>query len=485
MNANERLGHRDEFFWLSQINKASLVINADRGLIDKEDVPGFAAALDAVIRQGDTPGGKRPKKVILYEPMLIAEAGPRITILHAGRSSQDMHSTFRVAMIRDHLLDLMHAANRMAAAMTQMAEEHRDTLVVCYTNGVAAQPNTLGHYLLGLLQGFNRDRERICEMARRIDRCPMGSMVLNGTCWPLDRRRMAASLGFSGIAENCYDGTLGLNVDAAVEFAQLCQGIALHVGTFIQDLSVQYAQSRPWILLQEGGDNTYVSSAMPQKRNPGLMISTRCLASQTMADAGGILIRAHNVVPGMVDPKEQNAATRACESACGMLDHLSRVIAALRVDKERALEELNSDWTASQEMADVLMRRYGLPFRIGHHVASAMVSWARANKVRPLDFPYEQMQAIYREVTAKEYVAGELPFSQEEFRRILNPRSIINNRAVEGGPQPPELERQLVRQQELNNRFETWWTQTREGIDQALGELDAEYRKLLPGNAAN
>jgi argininosuccinate lyase len=43
----------------------------------------------------------------------------------------------------------------------------------------------------------------------------------------------------------------------------------LHAGAFIQDVMSQYGNPRPWILLKEGGDNTYVSSAMPQKRNPG------------------------------------------------------------------------------------------------------------------------------------------------------------------------------------------------------------------------
>ena len=89
---------RDEFFWLSQINKATLVINTDEGLCPKEEAPKFARAISDVIREGNEPGGERPPKVIKYEPLLIAKAGPEITILHAGRSSQDMHSTFRIAM---------------------------------------------------------------------------------------------------------------------------------------------------------------------------------------------------------------------------------------------------------------------------------------------------------------------------------------------------------------------------------------------------
>lgn len=63
--------------------------------------------------------------------------------------------------------------------------------------------------------------------------------------------------------------------DLPVEFAAILTGICLHINVFLEDLMVQYAQARPWILLQEGGDNTYVSSAMPQKRNPGLVNNCR------------------------------------------------------------------------------------------------------------------------------------------------------------------------------------------------------------------
>ena len=103
----------------------------------------------------------------------------------------------------------------------------------------------------------------------------MGSTVLNGTGWPLNRRLMAEKLGFDGIIENAFDATQGATVDLPLEFTQVMQSIALHSACFIQDVMVQYAQPRPWMILGEGDDTTYVSSAMPQKRNPGLMNNTR------------------------------------------------------------------------------------------------------------------------------------------------------------------------------------------------------------------
>ncbi len=234
------------------------------------------------------------------------------------------------------------------------------------------------------------------------------------------------------------------------------------------------------MILQESADTTYVSSAMPQKRNPGLMVNTRSAASQTIADANAILLRAHNIIPGMMDAKNQSCALVVTKTAVGALNMLTRVVKALKVDKARALEELNNDWTASQEIADAMMREYGLPFRVGHHVASKMVSYARANAILPLAFPYEQMKAIYAEVIQSEYPEGDtnLPMSEAEFRSLLNPRDIINRRAVEGGPQPEAFAKQLTEQKEINAQYVSWVESTKDAIEKALNALDADFNKL-------
>jgi argininosuccinate lyase len=91
----------------------------------------------------------------------------------------------------------------------------------------------------------------------------------------------------------------------------------MHAGNFIEDLMTQYAQPRPWILLEEGDGNTYVSSAMPQKRNPGLLNATRHDASTAITLAMGTIIQAHNITPGMGDAKEvrANSAMVTCSWA--------------------------------------------------------------------------------------------------------------------------------------------------------------------------
>lgn len=469
---------RDEFFWLGEINKATAVINTDEGLLDRAMAPRITAGITQVLQAGAQPGGKRPSTVISFEPLLIEAAGQEVTLLHAGRSSQDMHATYRAAMLREDLLRLSEQLNRSSATLLKLAERHAATIVPNYTNGVAAQPNSLGHYLLGHAAGFERDAQRLREAYARIDRSAMGTTVLNGSSWPLNRERMAAYLGFAGVVDNAYDASQISSMEHPVEVGAVVSSLALHTGHFVEDIMTQYAQSRPWMLLAEGGANTYVSSAMPQKRNPGLLNSTRRDASTALSLAMGVAIQAHNITPGMSDPKEVKPNRAMVDAGITALRNLERVFNGLVVSPERALEELNSDWTASQELADVLMRKYKLPFRVGHHFASEVVDYAKEKNIKPLDFPYAQARRIYAEAVKGTEHSATLPMSEAEFRATLDPVAIVKNRATRGGPQPAEVARMLQEARQKLAAQESWTRERRAHIDASLAKLDADFARL-------
>lgn len=472
---------RDEFFWLVEINKATAVINTDEGLLDKSLGARLAAGIAKVAQDGNQAGARRPSTVITFEPLLIQAAGAEVTLLHAGRSSQDMHATYRAAILRDELLSLGEQLGRTTASLVRLAEKHAGTIVPNYTNGVAAQPNSLGHALLGHAAGLLRDAQRIREAYARIDRSPMGTAVLNGTSWPLNRARMADYLGFAATVDNAYDAAQIASSENPVEVGAIVTSICLHAGNFIADVMTQYAQARPWILLQEGEATTYVSSAMPQKRNPGLLNATRRQASTAISQAVGMVIQAHNIPPGMSDPKEVAPGREMVHSAITVLRGWDRVLNSLVISPERALEELNSDWTASQELADVLMRKYRLPFRVGHHFASELVEFAKARDIRPLDFPYVEARRIYAQAVKGVQAPPELPMSEAEFRAALDPAAIVRNRATAGGPQPAEMARMLgAGTQGLAQQAE-WIAGRRARIDAALAKLEGDFERLKGG----
>lgn len=87
----------------------------------------------------------------------------------------------------------------------------------------------------------------------------------------------------------------------------------------------QYAQPRPWVLLKEGGGNTYVSSAMPQKRNPGILNSCRTDASTLLGMSVEAMFRSHNIPAGMADGR-LNGARDIMPQATKVLSGMDRIL---------------------------------------------------------------------------------------------------------------------------------------------------------------
>lgn len=142
--------------------------------------------------------------MVAFEPYLIKAAGPDVTKIHAGRSSQDMLTTVGIMEQREHLIAMARELDKVQGDLIRLAEENRNTLIPNYTNGVSAQPNSMAHYLIAYANAYSRDIDRVEEYYKRLNQSPMGSTVLNGTGWPLDRDRMASYLGFDGITYNTY-----------------------------------------------------------------------------------------------------------------------------------------------------------------------------------------------------------------------------------------------------------------------------------------
>ncbi len=185
----------------------------------------------------------------------------------------------------------------------------------------------------------------------------------------------------------------------------------------------------------------------------------------------------------MPDPKDVEQNSAMVDSAIKALKKWDRVMKALVISPDRALEELNSDWTASQELADLLMRKYKLPFREGHHFASEVVEYARQNNIKPLDFQYADARRIYAEVVKGSKYPQELPMSEAEFRASLDPVAIVRNRATRGGPQPAEMARMLKEARARLSAQADWIKQRRAHIDDALGRLDKDFNRLVASAA--
>ena len=469
----------DQFYWVNKINKASVVMLSEERIIPPETGAGIARGVAHVIDQARKPDGKRPADVMQVEKIITDLVGPEASLIHTGRSRQDMYATYRMAKLRNQTLDYSDALNSLRQRLLAEAAKNVGTLVPAYTNGVQAQPISYAHYLLAYEASFARDAQRIRELYARMNRSAMGTAVLANSSWPLNRERLADLLGFDGIIENSLDSGQVAPSDVTLEATGIASSGAIRLGAMLGDIHTQYHQIRPWLLLEEG--STYTSSAMPQKRNPGLVMRAREAASNVVGLGHTVAIRAHNVTTGMTDYKEPAAQLGYFPQAVRMIEAMNKVVDALKINRERALEELDGEWTASMELAEALQMEHKVPFRVGHGFASAIVTEARTTGLRPREFPYAKAVELYAGAAGKYKLADtKLPMGEARFREVLSAEYMVKSRVGTGGPQPAEVERMLAKARATFAADTAWMAATRGKLKEADGRLDAAFAKLLP-----
>jgi len=472
---------RDRFFWLSQINKASAVMIVERGIVPRPLGAKIFDAINRVDAAGEAPGAARSGDYLKVEQDLMAVGGADISRLHSGRSRQDIGSTTQRLITRDDFLGAFEKLNGLRDALLALAAQAPDAIIPAYTWGVQAQPITLGHYLSAYAAAFEREAMRMREAYARLNQSPLGAAALGTSSFPVDRVRLAELLGFDAPAENSLDANQISPIDGGAELAGLATSGALTLGALIADVTAQYAQTEPWILLAEGNE-TGVSSIMPQKRNPSGLVRLRAEASNLIGEAATFALLAHNVEPGMSDykdfgnPKEYpNVILR---DMAALFAHAEAVVRTMRFRPERALDEVNSDYSTTTELADTLQREADVPFRIGHHFASELVNYGRGHRLRASEIPFAEAQRIYAEIAAAAKVEPKLPLSEEQFRRSLSAENMVTASKGLGGPQPAEVARMLAGAKDRLAADKAWLDTARAKLVSAAQRLDQAFMGL-------
>ena len=311
--------------------------------------------------------------------------------------------------LRDGLLGELEALVTAREHLVRLAGLHTETIIPAYTHGVQAQPTTFAHYLLAFAAALGRTTERMREVYARLNRSPLGAAALATSSFPLDRARLAELLGFEGLVENAYDANHLGPVDSALEVASVLAVAAIQLGMFAQDIHAQYAEPKPWFMLA-AGELTGVSSIMPQKRNPAALEQLSAQSSLMLGEMQTVFLVAHNNRTGMFDYRSYDPVPSARPLQVFKL--FRQVLDGIVVDKERALAEVRADYSTTTEIADALMQKADVPFRSGHHFASALTDYGRGRGLKLHEIPYAEAARLYREQTQ-----NDLPLSESEFAR--------------------------------------------------------------------
>jgi argininosuccinate lyase len=471
---------RDEFYWLSEINKTSAVMLAEQGIVPKDVAARIAAAIAMVTSEADRPGAARPGDYLELERLLITVGGPEVTRVHSGRSRQDIKGTVRRLFMREDLLSAFEGLIGARDSLLTAAEAHRDAIVPAYTYGVQAQPTSFGHYMAAYAEALGRTAERYRESWHRVNQSSLGSAALGTSSFPVSRPRLAELLGFEGNVTNSLDANQIAPLDTGVEVVSIATMSALTIGMLAADITAQYTHVKPWFTFS-GGEVTGTSSIMPQKRNPTGLVDLRQQTSTIVGQAMTYTVQSHNVTQGMEDYKMDTpgqvlkASARMCAALVGLMN-------AFTFDEARALDEINAEYSTTTELADTLQRVADVPFRVGHHFASELVNYGRGHQLRPAQIPYQEARRIYAESARLfQQSAAALPLSETQFRRSLTPENMIQAAQGLGGPQSREVARMLDDERSRLAADREWLAGRRIHLQQAEAMRQTAFDALKTG----
>jgi argininosuccinate lyase len=307
---------------LMAIHYAHLIMLAERGVIEPPHARAIRDALDSMsvnaIRQ--TPYDGTCEDLFSYvERVLIAACGDDVAgRLHTARSRNDIDMTMYRLRQREFIVDLSEASVDLRAVLLDLAARHRETFFAAHTHTQPAQPTTLAHYLLGVIEQLERDVTRLRAAYASTNRCPLGSCAITGTGFPIDRQLTSDLLGFDEPTGNTY-GSIA-TVDYLLESASAAAVLTAGLGRFVQDLLLWCTVEFGYLRLSEGFVQS--STIMPQKRNPVALEHARAIGSKALGQVAAIMLSVHNTPFGDIVDTE---------------DDLQPLVAAMFRDATRAV----------------------------------------------------------------------------------------------------------------------------------------------------
>jgi len=447
---------------LMAIHYAHLVMLADRAIIGPFDARRLREGLDGVaveeVKRAKFDAGY--EDLFFYvEGLLIQACGEDVAgRLHTARSRNDIDMTMYRMRQREFILSLYEGTLALRDGLIDLAQKHRETVFAVHTHTQPAQPSTVAHYLLGVIEQVERDGTRLRAAYQTTNRNPLGSCAITGTGFPIDREQTSKLLGFDGPTGNTY-GSIA-TVDYLLESVSATSVAVTGLGRFVQDLLLWGTLEFSYVRFGDGF--VQASSIMPQKRNPVAIEHARAIGSKALGQAQAIISTVHNTPFGdIVDTEDdlQPLVSSMFRDAVRAFGLVAAAIQTAEFDPVRLEARAGEGGTTSTELADTLTREQGLSFKTAHTIAT-----------RVLKARHENSEADLSAVLAAvcfQTIGRRLPYTDEDLQRILSPRHFVNVRTTLGGPAPPETGRALKASHALLDQHHAWLTERRSALAQA------------------
>jgi len=374
---------------------------------------------------------------------IVGDAGKR---LHTGRSRNDQVATdVRLWLVSE--IDLISGLlEDLQKSLIEVAERNVEVILPGFTHLQVAQPVSFAHHLLAYVEMFARDAERMADVRRRTNRLPLGSAALAGTTYPLDRERVAQSLGMvdeqgqACVCQNSLDGVS--DRDFAIEFTAAASLCMVHISRLSEELILWMSQNFGFINIPDRF--TTGSSIMPQKKNPDVPELARGKTGRVV----GHLMALITLMKGQplaynkdnqedkeplfdtVDTLKDTLRIFA-EMVGGQLDAQGQRSGGLTVNPQAMEQAALKGYATATDLADYMVKK-GLPFRDAHEAVAHAVKTAQAQGVDLSELPLSTLQSFHPQIEADVF-------------NVLSLRGSLNARNTLGGTAPAQVAAQIAR----------------------------------------
>jgi argininosuccinate lyase len=302
-----------------------------------------------------------------------------------------------------------------------------------YTHLQRAQPVFLAHYLLGQIEAFARDRERLRDCVSRTNVLPLGAGALAGSTIPLDRESIARELGFDSVSQNSLDAVS--DRDFICEFLFCLALIGMHLARLSEDLILWSTSEFGFIELSDAFSTG--SSLMPQKKNPDMAELTRAKTGRLYGNLFSILVTLKGL-PSSYNrdlQEDKHALFDSADTVRAALEMFSAMLPGIKVHRERMETAAADPSLLATDLAEYLVKR-GVPFRKAHELVGKLVAEC-ATKKRRLD----QVSIDELKKTS--------PVFESDFANVFDLRRSLKARRAIGAPSPRNVAAQIKRWRKL------------------------------------
>jgi len=357
---------------------------------------------------------------------LVGDAGKR---LHTGRSRNDQVATDVRLWLRGEIDAIVAALGRLQEALVEQAAAHAATVMPGFTHLQVAQPVTFGHHLLAYVEMFERDRERMLDARRRVNRLPLGAAALAGTTFPIDRTFVAGLLGFEAVCENSLDAVS--DRDFAIEFVAAAALLMVHVSRLAEELVLWMSPRYGFVRLPDRF--TTGSSIMPQKKNPDVPELARGKTGRVNGHLVALLtlMKGQPLAYNKDNQEDKEPLFDTVDTVLDTLRAFAEMIPGIEVDAAAMRRAAEEGFSTATDLADYLVKK-GLPFRDAHEAVAHAVREAATRGCDLADLPLEALQSFAPQVGADVY-------------EVLRVDGSVAARSHLGGTAPLQVEAQVGR----------------------------------------